>query len=193
MLEYKKKEEISKHVKAIMDVLGIKETESTKGTPDRVAKMYVEEIFKNVNNDNKLDLDWSMTTFDVDTRGGSNEMILVKDIPFYSTCEHHLMPFSGKVTVGYVPNEKIIGLSKIPRVVKYFSKKPQLQERLAVEIADYLQGVLDSKALFVSITDCVHTCVSARGIETYCTTDSSQSRGYEAKEHYIEFITRTGR
>lgn len=179
---------IQHHVESIMSILGVERNNSTVGTPSRVAKMYVNEVFKNVNNENIEELNDSMTCFSKNFDG--NELVIVKDIPFYSMCEHHLMPFSGKITVGYVPNTKIIGLSKIPRVVKYFSKKPQLQERLVNEIADYLQDLLGSDALFVLATDTIHTCVSARGIETYCETDTIACRGEEQYQFKSEFYTR---
>lgn len=179
---------IQHHVESIMSILGVERNNSTVGTPSRVAKMYVNEVFKNVNNENIEELNDSMTCFSKNFDG--NELVIVKDIPFYSMCEHHLMPFSGKITVGYVPQDKIIGLSKIPRVVKYFSKKPQLQERLVNEIADYLQGLLGSDALFVLATDTIHTCVSARGIETYCETDTIACRGEEQYQFKSEFYTR---
>lgn len=179
---------IQHHVESIMSILGVERNNSTVGTPSRVAKMYVNEVFKNVNNENIEELNDSMTCFNKNFDG--NELVIVKDIPFYSMCEHHLMPFSGKITVGYVPQDKIIGLSKIPRVVKYFSKKPQLQERLVNEIADYLQGLLGSDALFVLATDTIHTCVSARGIETYCETDTIACRGEEQYQFKSEFYTR---
>lgn len=179
---------IQHHVESIMSILGVERNNSTVGTPSRVAKMYVNEVFKNVNNENIEELNDSMTCFNKNFDG--NELVIVKDIPFYSMCEHHLMPFSGKITVGYVPNTKIIGLSKIPRVVKYFSKKPQLQERLVNEIADYLQDLLGSDALFVLATDTIHTCVSARGIETYCETDTIACRGEEQYQFKSEFYTR---
>lgn len=179
---------IQHHVESIMSILGVERNNSTVGTPSRVAKMYVNEVFKNVNNENIEELNDSMTCFNKNFDG--NELVIVKDIPFYSMCEHHLMPFSGKITVGYVPQDKIIGLSKIPRVVKYFSKKPQLQERLVNEIADYLQDLLGSDALFVLATDTIHTCVSARGIETYCETDTIACRGEEQYQFKSEFYTR---
>ena len=179
---------IQHHVESIMSILGVERNNSTVGTPSRVAKMYVNEVFKNVNNENIEELNDSMTCFNKNFDG--NELVIVKDIPFYSMCEHHLMPFSGKITVGYVPNTKIIGLSKIPRVVKYFSKKPQLQERLVNEIADYLQDLLGSDGLFVLATDTIHTCVSARGIETYCETDTIACRGEEQYQFKSEFYTR---
>ena len=120
---------IAQNVEAIMNVLGIEMNESTEGTPLRVAKMFKNELFSSLQGTEELDK--KMKLFDAPT--GDSEMVIVKDIPFYSTCEHHFMPFFGKVAVGYVPKDKIVGLSKIPRVVKHFSKKPQVQERLGEE------------------------------------------------------------
>lgn len=183
---------ITHHMEAIMGILDIKRSPSTEGTPRRVAKMFVNEIFKNVNNENIQELKDSMTYFP-NTNMDSSELVIVKDIPFYSTCEHHFMPFSGKITIGYVPNDKLVGLSKLPRVVKYFSKKPQLQERLVEEIADFLYEELDNpKALFVLARECVHTCVSARGIETYCETDTLVTKGFKREHFYDKFFTRIG-
>ena len=179
---------IQHHVESIMSILGVERNNSTVGTPSRVAKMYVNEVFKNVNNENIEELNDSMTCFNKNFDG--NELVIVKDIPFYSMCEHHLMPFSGKITVGYVPNTKIIGLSKIPRVVKYFSKKPQLQERLVNEISAYLQDLLGSDALFVLATSTINNCVSERGIEKYCETDTIACRGEEQYQFKSEFYTR---
>ena len=179
---------VQHHVESILSILGVERNNSTIGTPKRVAKMYVNEVFRNVNNNNIEELNNSMTCFNKDFDG--NELVIVKDIPFYSMCGHHLMPFSGKITVGYVPDDKIIGLSKIPRVVKYFSKKPQLQERLVNEIADYLQDLLNCNALYVLATETTHTCVSARGIETYCETDTIASRGEHSHYYKSEFYTR---
>lgn len=180
---------IQRHMESILNILGVEQNASTVGTPKRIAKMYVNEVFENINNNNIDELDAKMTTFPIDYEGAS-EMIVLKDIPFNSMCEHHFMPFSGKITVGYVPEEKIIGLSKIPRVVKYFSKKPQLQERLVNEIADYLQDLLNCKAIFVMARETTHTCVTARGVETYCDTDTLASRGEEQFEYKREFYTR---
>lgn len=179
---------IQRHMESILSILGVESTPSTVGTPKRIAKMYVNEIFQNINNETIQDLDEAMTLFPKDYNGG--ELIIVKDIPFYSCCEHHFMPFSGKVTVGYVPEDKIIGLSKIPRVVKYFSKKPQLQERYVNEIANYLQEKLQAKALYVLITDTEHTCVTARGIETHCNTDTFATRGEDSFHYKSEFFSR---
>lgn len=176
---------ITEHVKQIMDILEIPETESTEKTPLRVAKMYVNEVFKNQTTDIE-ELKAQVTTFE---NKMGQDMIIVKDIPFYSTCEHHLMPFSGKITIGYVPRHRLIGLSKLPRIVKFFSKKAQLQEHLVSEIAEFIKKELDPLVVFVHATECVHTCVTARGIETYCETDTLVSLGNDAR-YKTEFLSR---
>lgn len=180
---------LTEHFKDIMDILEIPMTDSTLGTPKRIAKMYLDEVFANRNNANIDEvLNAKMKFFTKDYP--NDELIILKDIPFYSMCEHHFMPFSGKITVAYVPTDKIVGLSKIPRVVKYFSKKPQLQERLVNEIADYLYDNLNAKAVFVLCKDTIHTCVTARGIETYCDTDTLACRGENAIDFKSEFLNR---
>lgn len=181
---------ITRHFEEILNVLNVPLNDSTRGTPRRIAKMYVEEVFANINNENiQEELDSKMKFF-LKEYGGDSELIMLKDIPFYSMCEHHFMPFSGKITVAYVPTTKIVGLSKIPRVVKYFSKKPQLQENLVNEIADYLHSVLKAQAVYVLCRETVHTCVTARGIETYCDTDTIACRGHKKDEYKCEFYNR---
>ena len=185
-----KLEEIERHMKDIMTILEIPVNDSTEGTPRRIAKMYMNEVFANRNNHNiQEELNDRIKCFPIDFSNEQQEMVILKDIPFYSMCEHHFMPFSGKITVAYVPNNKIIGLSKIPRIVKYFSKKPQLQERLVSEIADYIQEQTEALAVFVLARETVHTCVTARGIETYCDTDTIACRG-QVNEYKPEFYNR---
>ena len=152
---------IAKHIKEISSLLGIEVTDSNVDTPYRVAKMYVREVFKNQNAD-LFDLNNQMKLFDNE---GTKTQVVVKHIPFNSMCEHHWLPFMGTVSVSYTPDKKIIGLSKIPRVVKFFSKKPQLQERLTNEIGQYLVDLLQPKSLHVVMT-ATHTCVLCRGAES---------------------------
>lgn len=125
-------------------------------TPNRVARMY-QEIFLGKEEDPKEHL---ATTFDED----HHEMVILKDIPFYSMCEHHFMPFFGKAHVGYIPNGKIVGLSKLARVVEGYARHPQVQERLTSQIADAIDEVLTPKGVGVVIEG-IHTCMTMRGIK----------------------------
>lgn len=148
----------------IMDTLGLDlNDDSLKGTPYRVAKMYVKEIFSGLNPENKP----SMSVFD--NKYGYDKMLIEKDITLRSSCEHHFLPIAGKAHVGYVSTGKVIGLSKINRIVDYFGQRPQVQERLTIQIFNELKEVLDTESVIVVI-DAEHACVSARGIK-----DSSSS------------------
>ena len=150
---------ISKKFAEIMNILGLDLTDdSLKGTPGRVAKMYVKEIFKGLNPQNapKIAL--------FDNKYQYNQMLIEKDITLYSNCEHHFVPIVGKAHVGYISGGKVIGLSKINRIVEYFAKRPQVQERLTVQIANYLKEVLNTEDVAVVI-DARHLCVSSRGVE----------------------------
>ena len=182
-----KVEAIKEHIEEIMRILEIPITESNKNTPLRVAKMWCNELFVNRNNANIEELKSRMKTFPNEY---SSDMVIVRDIDFDSICEHHWLPFSGKVTVGYVPNDKVIGLSKVPRVVKYFSKKPQLQEQLTTEIGEFLFDLLEPHALFVEV-EATHQCVKCRGAESNCSTRTYYKRtnnGFE--DSYQEFKDR---
>lgn len=182
-----KVEAIKEHIEAIMKILEIPITESNKNTPLRVSKMWCNELFVNRNNSNIEELKARMKTFPNEY---SSDMVIVRDIDFDSICEHHWLPFSGKVTVGYVPNDKVIGLSKVPRVVKYFSKKPQLQEQLTTEIGEFLFDLLEPHALFVEV-EATHQCVKCRGAESNCSTRTYYKRtnnGFE--DSYQEFKAR---
>ena len=164
-----KVEEIKKHIEAIADILGIEKNASNENTPLRVAKMYCNELFKNRNGANLEELNSRMKVF---PNEGVDTPIVVEDIEFCSTCEHHWLPFMGTVAVSYVPDKSIIGLSKIPRVVKYFSQRPQLQERLTRDIGWYLVKLLRPKSLSVEVT-ATHTCVMCRGAESHCNTKTT--------------------
>lgn len=167
-----KVETIAGHIEEIMKVLEIEPTESNKGTPMRVAKMWCNELFANRNDQNIEELNRKMKTFPNDY---CNDIIVVRDIPFSSICEHHWLPFSGKATIGYVPKQVVAGLSKLPRVVKYYSKKPQLQEQMTQEIANYLYNLLSPEAVFVEI-EAEHQCVKCRGAESDCVTRTYYER-----------------
>jgi GTP cyclohydrolase IA len=150
---------IEKHFRAIMDTLGLDLTDdSLKGTPKRVAKMYVQEIFSGLNPANKP----KMALFE--NKYQYNQMLVEKDITFYSNCEHHFVPIFGKAHVAYISNGKVIGLSKLNRIVQYYAKRPQVQERMTMQIARELQNVLQTEDVAV-IIDAKHLCVSSRGVQ----------------------------
>ena len=154
-----KVELIAKHFREIMRILGLDlEDDSLKGTPYRVAKMYVKEIFSGLNPQNFPDIKL------FDNKYGYNRMLLEKNITFYSNCEHHFVPIFGKAHVAYIANDKVIGLSKLNRIVQYFAKRPQVQERMTVQIGEALQKALGVEDVAV-IIDAVHLCVSSRGIQ----------------------------
>ncbi len=154
-----KKKQISSLFQQIMDVLGLDLTDdSLKGTPDRVAKMYVEEIFSGLDPKNKP----KMALFD--NKYQYNQMLLEKDITFYSNCEHHFVPIIGKAHVAYISSGKVIGLSKLNRIVQYYAKRPQVQERLTNQIAEELKTALQTEDVAV-IIDAKHLCVSSRGVQ----------------------------
>lgn len=152
-------EKIEGHFREIMNILGLDLTDdSLRGTPKRVAKMYVKEIFSGLDPRNKPEIALFENKYKY------NEMLVEKDITFYSNCEHHFVPIIGKAHVAYISNGKVIGLSKINRVVQYFAKRPQVQERLTVQIAEELKRVLQTDDVAVVI-DAAHLCVSSRGVQ----------------------------
>lgn len=143
----------------IMITLGLDlNDDSLSGTPHRVAKMYVHEIFNGLNPDNKP----KATIFENKFKYG--EMLVEKNISFYTTCEHHFLPIWGKAHIGYIANNGVIGLSKINRIVEFFAKRPQVQERMTVQILNELKTVLNTEDVAVVI-EAKHLCVAARGIE----------------------------
>lgn len=154
-----KKELIAKNFQEIMQVLGLDLTDdSLKDTPKRVAKMFVQEIFKGLDPKNKP----SVSLFE--NKYNYNQMLVEKDINVNSTCEHHFLPIYGKAHVAYISSGKVIGLSKINRIVEYFSKRPQVQERLTIQVANELKSILETEDVAVVI-DAKHMCVQSRGIE----------------------------
>jgi len=177
-------EKISHHFKAIMDVLGLDLTDdSLKGTPIRVAKMYVKEIFSGLNPKNKP----AITLFENKFR--YDEMLVEKDITFYSNCEHHFVPIFGRAHVGYISAGKVIGLSKINRIVQYYAKRPQVQERLTMQIAEAIKTALKTEDVAVVI-DATHMCVSSRGVgDTNSTTGTAYFSGkFKQKRTRKEFL-----
>ena len=150
---------IENKFREIMNVLGLDLTDdSLNGTPHRVAKMFVKEIFSGLNPENKP----KISVFDNKFKYG--EMLVEKNINMNSTCEHHFLPIVGKAHVAYVSSGQVIGLSKINRVVDYFARRPQVQERLTVQIANELKRILKTEDVAV-IIDAKHLCVSSRGIQ----------------------------
>ena len=149
---------IEKHFRQIMNTLGLDLTDdSLNGTPHRVAKMFVKEIFSGLNPANKP----KMTVFD--NKFGYDQILVEKNITLHSTCEHHFLPITGKAHVAYIPNGKVIGLSKLNRIVQYFGKRPQVQERLNMQIFSELCDALGTPDVAV-IIDAEHACVSTRGV-----------------------------
>jgi len=154
-----KKQRIAMLFGEIMDVMGLDRTDdSLKGTPNRVAKMYIEEVFSGLNPANKP----KIALFD--NKYQYNQMLVEKNITFYSNCEHHFVPIIGKAHVAYVSSGKVIGLSKLNRIVQYYAKRPQVQERLTNQIGEDLKQILGTDDVAV-IIDAKHLCVSSRGIQ----------------------------
>ncbi|MBT1688925.1 GTP cyclohydrolase I FolE [Dawidia soli] len=149
---------IEGHFREIMNILGLDlNDDSLQGTPRRVAKMYVKEVFAGLNPKNRP----HARLFD--NKYNYDQMLVEKDITFYSHCEHHFVPIYGKAHVAYFSHGKVIGLSKINRIVQYFSKRPQVQERLTVQIGKEIERVLHTQDVGVVI-DANHMCVASRGV-----------------------------
>lgn len=167
---------IEAHFREIMVTLGLDLTDdSLRGTPKRVAKMYIEEIFSGLNPKNEP----RVALFD--NKFGYNEMLIEKNISFYSNCEHHFVPIVGKTHIAYVSSGKVIGLSKLNRIVQFFAKRPQVQERLTMQIAKHLQKVLETEHVAVYI-DAKHLCVSSRGVKDDATSTITSFYGGKFQE-----------
>ena len=150
---------IEGHFREIMGVLGLDlNDDSLSGTPKRVAKMYVKELFSGLHPNNKPKLSVFANKYEY------NRVLIEKNITFYSACEHHFLPIIGKAHVGYLAKDKVIGLSKINRIVDYYAKRPQVQERLTLQIANELRDTLSTDDVIVVI-DAEHLCVSSRGVK----------------------------
>ncbi|MFB1056712.1 GTP cyclohydrolase I FolE [Vibrio diabolicus] len=161
--------------KATRDILGALSLDlnddSLADTPKRIAKMYVDEIFSGLIYENFP----KITT--IDNKMSFDEEVLVKDISFTSTCEHHLVTIDGKATVAYIPGDKVIGLSKINRLVRFFSQRPQIQERLTSQIFVALKTLLEVEDVYVKL-EATHYCVKSRGIrDTTSSTTTVKSSG----------------
>ncbi len=153
-----KRERIQQHMHQVMEILGMDlQDDSLAETPKRIAKMYVDEIFSG------LDYQKFPKITVIENKMGVDEMVKVRDITMTSTCEHHLVTIDGLATVAYLPRSKVIGLSKINRIVQFFAKRPQVQERLTQQILVALQALLETDDVAVSIT-ATHYCVKARGV-----------------------------
>jgi len=178
---------IEPHFKAIMEILGLDlNDDSLKETPLRVAKMYVKELFQGLNPANMP----SMTLFE--NKFQYNEMLVEKSINFYTNCEHDFVPFFGKAHVAYISSGKVIGLSKLNRLVEYFSKRPQVQERLTMQIGKALQTIMQTQDVAVMM-DAKHLCVSSRGVKddssnTITTFFGGQFQDEKVKLQFLKYI-----
>lgn len=176
--------QIEYHFRQIMETLGLDLTDdSLKGTPKRVAKMYVQEIFSGLNPKNLP----SVALFE--NKYQYNEMLVEKNISFYSNCEHHFVPIFGKAHVAYIANGQVIGLSKLNRIVQHFAKRPQVQERLTMQIAKEIQKLLGTEDVAVMI-DAKHLCVASRGIkdDTSSTITSFYGGKFQEEVSRNEFL-----
>lgn len=175
---------IEQHFRQIMDILGLDLTDdSLRGTPHRVAKMYVQEIFSGLNPANRP----SVALFE--NKYQYNQMLVEKNILVQSTCEHHFLPIYGNAHVAYISNGHVIGLSKINRIVQYFAKRPQVQERLTMQILNELKRVLQTEDVAVYI-DAKHLCVSSRGIKDTgsSTVTAAYSGKFDTEQYRREFL-----
>ena len=178
---------ISSHFREIMNTLGLDlNDDSLKGTPRRVAKMFVKEIFSGLNPKNKP----AIALFENKYR--YDQMLVEKNITLYSNCEHHFVPIVGKAHIAYISSGKIIGLSKLNRLVQYFSQRPQVQERLTMQIANELKTILETESVAIVI-DAVHLCVSSRGVQdtnssTVTTYYSGKFKQEDTKNEFLALI-----
>lgn len=178
---------IQKDVSNIMQTLGLDMTDdSLKGTPKRVAKMFVQEIFGGLHPDRKP----KASVFD--NKYKYNEMLVEKNITLYSTCEHHLLPIVGKAHIAYISKGTVVGLSKMNRIVDYFAKRPQVQERLTMQVVKELQKVLGTEDV-ACVIDAKHLCVNSRGIrDVDCSTVTSEYGGAfknpETRQEFLNYI-----
>lgn len=175
---------IEKNFREIMNILGLDlSDESLKDTPQRVAKMYVKEVFSGLNPYNKP----QPTLFE--NKFKFNEMLVERDITIYSYCEHHFVPITGKAHIAYFPKNHVIGLSKLNRIAQYYAKRPQVQERLTMQIANDLKDTLQTDDVAV-IIDADHMCVASRGVNDVnsSTVTSSYSGKFLNDEVRKEFL-----
>ena len=180
---------ISAHFREIMLTLGLDlDNDSLRGTPNRIAEMYVKEMFQGLDPKKEPKITLFENAFQY------NEMLVEKNIRLHSCCEHHFVPIIGKVHIGYYSSGKLIGLSKINRLVNYYSKRPQLQERLTEQIAEALKNALSTNDVAVVI-NAAHMCLTTRGItDTDCKTLTSHYSGKfkneEVKKEFLSYLQR---
>ncbi|MEO2143558.1 MAG: GTP cyclohydrolase I FolE [Flavobacteriaceae bacterium] len=179
---------IKKNIREIMHTLGLDlNDDSLMGTPARVAKMFVKEIFSGL----KPELRPKSSIFE--NKYNYGEMLVEKNINVFSTCEHHLLPIVGKAHVAYISNETVIGLSKINRIVEYYSKRPQVQERLTKQIVAELQEVLKTEDI-ACVIDAKHLCVNSRGIKDIDSSTLTSEFGgkfkydQKTKDEFLKYI-----
>jgi GTP cyclohydrolase I len=178
---------IQADVKNILNTLGMDLTDdSLKGTPKRVAKMFVNEIFGGLSPEKKP----QASTFE--NKYNYGEMLVEKNITLYSTCEHHLLPIVGKAHIAYISNGTVVGLSKMNRIVDYFAKRPQVQERLTIQIVKELQIILNTDDV-ACVIDAKHLCVNSRGIRdvdssTVTSEYGGQFKNTEIKREFLDYI-----
>lgn len=180
-------EKIKKDVESILITLGMDmDDDSLKGTPNRVAKMFVRDLFGGLNPEKKP----KASTFENGYKYG--EMLVEKNITLYSTCEHHLLPIIGRAHVAYISTGRVVGLSKINRIVDYYAKRPQVQERLTMQIVQELQNALGTLDV-ACIIDAKHLCVNSRGIKDIESSTVTSEFGGKFKEdltrrEFLEYI-----
>jgi GTP cyclohydrolase I len=180
-------EKIEGHFREIMNILGLDLTDdSLQGTPRRVAKMYVKEVFSGLNPINRP------TSRLFENKYNYDQMLVEKDITFYSHCEHHFVPIYGKIHVGYFSSGKVIGLSKINRIVQFYAKRPQVQERLTVQIGKEIERLLQTTHVAV-VVDANHMCVASRGVgDTNSKTGTAYFTGKfreeNSKREFLNYI-----
>ena len=183
--DHQKMSTIEKHFHAIMEEMGLDMTDdSLKGTPHRVAKMFIQEIFSGLNPANKPKISVFENSYHYD------KMLVEANISFNSTCEHHFLPIIGKAHIGYVSSGKVIGLSKLNRIVDYYSRRPQVQERLIMQIFNELKSVLETDNVIV-VMEAKHLCVSSRGIKDESSFTSTIQYGglFNEKENRNDFFS----
>lgn len=178
---------IEYHFTQIMQTLGLNlYDDSLCGTPRRVAKMFVKEMFSGLNPANKPEISL------FENKYGYKRMLIEKDITLYSNCEHHFVPIIGKVHVAYIPDKQVIGLSKINRLVQYYAKRPQVQERLTIQISEALKEVLQLNDVAV-VVEADHLCIASRGIKdtnsiTYTANYSGQFENETIRQEFLSHI-----